>query len=497
MTCASCAARIERRLDKIDGVSATVNFAMESARVYFPADMQIETLTSAVSDIGYQATAPDASAHGAKDSASASAAADLKRRFIVALILAVPVIIISMVPAVQFTYWQWVVLALTLPVVVYCGWPFHRAAALNLRHGSFTMDTLVSLGTIAATGWSLWAMFFGDAARPGLKHEFSLTLGSLEHASSAIYFEAAAGVTMFILLGRWIEARSKKEAGAAIRALLELGAQRARVLETGDDGATTEVELPAASLEVGDRFVVRPGETIATDGTIESGTSAVDTSVLTGESVPVEVGPGDAVTGATLNQSGRLVVRATRVGSDTQLAKMAEMVAAAQSGKAPMQRLVDRISMVFVPVVIAIAVLTFLLWWAISGNLTGAFTAAVAVLIVACPCALGLATPMALMVGTGNGARRGILISGPQVLESTRRVDTVVFDKTGTLTTGTMAVRTVVPAAPAPGSLGDVPLLRTVAAVEAGSEHPIARAIVDAAREKDIRIPEVDRKSVV
>ena len=489
MTCASCAARIERRLDKIDGVHATVNFATESARVHYPADMDPSALADAVNEIGYQAFVPDSRGTRTKDSAAAAAADDLKRRLIFSTVLAVPVIVISMVPALQFTYWQWVVLALTVPVVAYGGWPFHKAAALNLRHGAFTMDTLVSLGTLAATGWSLWAMFFGEAAAPGLTHEFSFGLGSLHHAAAAIYFEAAAGVTMFILLGRWIEARSKREAGTAIRALLELGAQRANVLETDEHGATTEVELPAAALEVGDRFVVRPGETIATDGVIESGASAVDTSMLTGESVPVEVTAGDSVTGATLNQSGRLIVRATRVGADTQLAKMAEMVALAQTEKAPMQRLVDRISMVFVPTVIALAVLTFLVWWLVVGNLVGAFTAGVAVLIIACPCALGLATPMALMVGTGDGARRGILIPGPQVLESTRRIDTVVFDKTGTLTTGRMAVTAVVPAAVG----DDDEVLRFVAAVEAGSEHPIARAIVDAAREQGVEIPEVTK----
>lgn len=485
MTCASCAARVERRLNKIDGVHAAVNFATETAHVTYPDALETAALTGAVEEIGYGATPQDGDSP-VRDSAAADAAADLRRRFALSVVFAVPVVILSMVPVLQFDYWQWVVLALTLPVVVYCGAPFHRAAATNLRHGAFTMDTLVSLGTLAATGWSLWAMFFGEAGRRGLTHEFSLGLGSVHHAQEAIYFEAAAGVTMFILLGRWVEARSKKEAGAAIRALLQLGAKRAHVLEARD-GGTTEVEIPAAALEVADRFVVRPGETIPADGRIEDGESAVDTSMLTGESVPVEVGPGDAITGATLNGHGRLVAVATRVGSDTQLARMAQLVQAAQMGKAPVQRLVDRIAMVFVPLVLTIAAATFGAWWLLAGDLVAAFTAGVAVLIIACPCALGLATPMALMVGTGNGARRGILISGPQVLESTRRVDTIVFDKTGTLTAGRMSVSEVV-AAP---SLDDDQLLAYAAAVESASEHPIARAVVAAAEERGLTVSPV------
>ena len=479
MTCSSCAGRIERRLNKIDGVQATVNFAMESARVSYPESTDPGELVEAVESVGYGASAPEAGGRGLRDSASGDAAADLRRRFIVSAALTVPVIVLSMVPPFQFDYWQWVVLALSLPVVTWGAWPFHRAAALNLRHGGFTMDTLVSLGVGMSTLWSLWAMFFGDAGAVGLSHEFTLRPGG--HAAEMIYFEAAAGVTTFILLGRWIEARSKKEAGAAIKALMQLGASDATVLEDGE-----EKRIRAAALEVGDLFVVRPGETIPTDGRIESGESAVDESMLTGESVPVEVVAGDRVTGATLNTSGRLIVRATRVGSDTQLAKMAQMVSDAQTEKAPVQRLADRISSVFVPVVIAIAVVTFGAWWAIGGDLVPAFTAAVAVLIIACPCALGLATPMALMVGTGNGARRGILISGPSALESTRRVDTVVFDKTGTLTTGKMALRAVVPAP----SRDDADVLALAASVESGSEHPIARAIVSGAAERGV--PELE-----
>ena len=478
MTCASCAGRIERRLNKIDGVQATVNFAMESARVSYPETASPEDLVDAVESVGYRASA--AGGGQLRDSGSGDAAADLRRRFVVSAVLTVPVMILSMVPPFQFDYWQWLVLALTLPVVTWGAWPFHRAAAVNLRHGGFTMDTLVSLGVGIATLWSLWAMFFGHAGEVGLTHEFTLRPGGGGHASSMIYFEAAAGVTTFILLGRWIEARSKKQAGAAIKALMQLGASEATVLEDGE-----ERRIPAAALEVGDTFLVRPGETIPTDGQIVEGASAIDESMLTGESVPVELAAGDAVTGATLNVSGRLVVRATRVGEDTQLAKMAAMVATAQTEKAPVQRLADRISSVFVPVVIAIAVLTFAAWWIIGGDVVPAFTAGVAVLIIACPCALGLATPMALMVGTGNGARRGILISGPSALESTRGVDTVVFDKTGTLTTGQMALRTVVPAP----SMDDAGLLALAAAVESGSEHPIARAIVDGAKERGISVP--------
>jgi P-type Cu+ transporter len=371
------------------------------------------------------------------------------------------------VPALQFTNWQWLSLTLAAPVVVYGGLPFHRAAWTNLRHGAATMDTLISMGTLAAFGWSLWALFFGTAGMPGMTHPFSLDIGGVDGAS-AIYLEAAAGVTTFILAGRYFEARSKRRASAALRALLELGAKDVAVLRDG-----RELRVPVGQLVVGDRFVVRPGEKIATDGVIEDGASAVDASMLTGESVPVEVAPGDTVVGATVNAGGRLIVRATRVGADTQLAQMASLVEQAQSGKAPVQRLADRISGVFVPIVIALAVGT-LGWWVGTGaGWTAAFTAAVAVLIIACPCALGLATPTALLVGTGRGAQLGILIKGPEVLESTRRVDTIVLDKTGTVTTGRMTLVDTVGAVGSAG--GDV--LRLAAAVEAASEHPIARAI--------------------
>ncbi|WP_333618107.1 heavy metal translocating P-type ATPase [Dietzia sp.] len=474
MSCASCAGRIERRLNSIDGAQASVNFATETARVGIPEGADVDQLVEAVESIGYSASPADGSARA--DSGEGDGAADdLRRRLIGSAILTVPIMALSMIPPFQFDYWQWVVLVLALPVVIWGAWPFHRAAALNLRHGGLTMDTLVSLGVSMATLWSLWAMLFGHAGEPGLRHEFSFAPGAVEHASSMIYFEAAAGVTTFILLGRWIEARSKKQAGRVITALMRLGAQRATVVEDGE-----EREIPAAALEVGDLVRVRPGEAIPADGRIESGESAVDESMLTGESTPVELGPGDAVTGATIAVSGILEIRTTRVGQDTQLAKMARLVADAQMDKAPVQRLADRISQVFVPAVIALAVLTFVLWWAIDGDLAHAFTAGIAVLIIACPCALGLATPMALMVGSGSGARRGILLSGPSALESTRSVDTVVLDKTGTVTTGVMSLQQVLAV---PG-VDDADVLSYAAAVEAGSEHPIARAVVAGAAER-------------
>ena len=482
MTCSSCAGRIERRLNKIDGVQATVNFAMESARVDYPESTDPAELVEAVESIGYGASAPTEGGGGLRDSASSDAASDLRRRFIVSAVLTVPVVVLSMVPPFQFDYWQWVVLALSLPVVTWGAWPFHRAAALNLRHGGFTMDTLVSLGVGMSTLWSLWAMFFGDAGAAGLGHEFTLRPGG--HAAEMIYFEAAAGVTTFILLGRWIEARSKKEAGAAIKALLQLGASDATVLEEGE-----EKRIRAAALEVGDLFIVRPGDTIPTDGRIENGESAVDESMLTGESVPVEVVAGDAVTGATLNTSGRLIVRATRVGSETQLAKMAQMVSDAQTEKAPVQRLADKVSAVFVPVVIAIAVIAFAAW-ALAGpdpKLAHALIVSVAVLIIACPCALGLATPMSIMVGVGRGARLGVLIKNAEALERMEKVDTLVVDKTGTLTEGRPTVTHIEPI-----SGGDPDdLLRTAATVERASEHPLAQAIVEAATAKRLTLHEV------
>ncbi|WP_442875139.1 heavy metal translocating P-type ATPase [Actinoplanes sp. NBC_00393] len=462
MTCASCAARIEKKLNRMDGVTATVNYATEKATVRVDGGVTAADLIATVEKTGYTATVPQQ-----EEETPVEKADPLKTRLLISITLSVPVIALAMVPAWQFTYWQWLSLTLAAPVVVYGGWPFHRAAAVNLWHGAATMDTLVSLGTLAAFGWSLWALFLGTAGEPGMTHPFSLTISRTDGAGN-IYLEAAAGVTTFLLAGRYFEARSKRRAGAALRALLELGAKDVAVLRGG-----AEVRVPVDQLAVGDRFVVRPGEKIATDGIVEDGSSAVDLSMLTGESVPVEIGPGGAVVGATVNAGGRLIVRATRVGADTQLAQMARLVEQAQAGKADVQRLADRISGIFVPIVIALAAGTLGWWFGTGAGWTAAFTAAVAVLIIACPCALGLATPTALLVGTGRGAQLGILIKGPEVLESTRRVDTVVLDKTGTVTTGTMAFAAVVPA---PGVDRDE-LLRLAASVEAASEHPIARAI--------------------
>jgi Cu+-exporting ATPase len=460
MTCASCASRIEKKLNRMDGVTATVNYATEKATATVGGGVTAADLIATVEKTGYTAKLPE------KPEEVVAAPRDIRLWVVIAL--TIPVILLAMVPAWQFTYWQWASLVLAAPVVVYGGWPFHRAAAVNLRHGAATMDTLVSLGTLAAFGWSLWALFLGTAGEPGMTHPFSLEITRTDGAG-AIYLEAAAGVTMFLLAGRHFEARSKRRAGDALRALLELGAKDVAVLR---DGA--EVRVPVGQLAPGDRFVVRPGEKIATDGVVEDGSSAVDRSLLTGESIPVEVGPGDDVTGGTVNAGGRLVVRATRVGSDTQLAQMARLVEQAQTGKAEVQRLADRISGVFVPIVIALAVATLGWWWGTGGGWTAAFTAAVAVLIIACPCALGLATPTALLVGTGRGAQLGILIKGPEALESTRRVDTIVLDKTGTVTSGVMTLVEVFPA-------GDDELLRLTASVEAASEHPIAHAIAAAA----------------
>ncbi|WDZ86502.1 heavy metal translocating P-type ATPase [Micromonospora cathayae] len=473
MTCASCAARIEKKLNRLDGVTATVNYATEKASVRYDDGVTPADLIATVEKTGYTAALPPPPAE--PDAERTAEPVDelrgLRTRLWVSAALAVPVIVLAMVPAWQFTYWQWLSLTLAAPVVVYGGLPFHRAALVNLRHGAATMDTLVSLGTLAAFGWSLWALFLGDAGMPGMTHPFSLDIARTDGAGN-IYLEAAAGVTVFILAGRYFEARSKRTAGAALRALLELGAREVAVLRDGG-----ETRIPVDRLAVGDRFVVRPGEKIATDGVVAEGTSAVDASMLTGESVPVEVGPGDPVVGATVNAGGRLVVTATRVGADTQLAQMARLVEQAQTGKAAVQRLADRISGVFVPIVIALAVGTLGWWIGSGGGLTAAFTAAVAVLIIACPCALGLATPTALLVGTGRGAQLGILIKGPEVLESTRRVDTVVLDKTGTVTTGRMTLVDVLPAA---GEDADE-LLRLAGALEAASEHPIARAVAAAA----------------
>ncbi len=421
-----------------------------------------------------------------EDTAAPDRVDELRQRVIISAVLSIPVIAMAMVPALQFTNWQWLSLTLAAPVIVWGAWPFHRAAAINLRHGAFTMDTLVSLGTSAAFLWSLYALFFGHAGMPGMTHGFEFSLSPSDGAGD-IYLEAAAGVTTFILLGRYFEARSKRTAGAALRSLLELGAKDVAVLRGGVDGGRVETRIPVEDLQVDDEFVVRPGEKIATDGEIVDGASAVDTSMVTGESVPAEVGPGDAVVGGTVNASGRLTVRATRVGSDTQFAQMAQMVEDAQSGKAAAQRLADRISGIFVPVVLVLAVATFAFWMLTGGGAALAFTAAVAVLVIACPCALGLATPMALMVGTGRGAQLGILIKGPEVLESTRKVDTIVLDKTGTVTTGQHAlVSTTV-------AVGEdrAEVLRRAGAVEDASEHPVARAIAAGAREEVGNLPAV------
>jgi P-type Cu+ transporter len=463
MTCASCANRIEKKLNKLDGVTATVNFATEKARVEFGEDVTADQLVSVVEDAGYQAHLPTADL-AETDSGPTTA---LRTRLLICLTLTVPIVAMAMVPAWQFTYWQWLSLAFAAPVVVWGAWPFHRAAWANLRHGTATMDTLISMGTLAALGWSVYALFWGDAGTPGMTHAFELTIGRTD-GSGNIYLEAAAGVTTLILAGRYFEVRSKRRAGAALRAMLELGANDVTLLRDG-----VEQRIPIAALNVGDEFVVRPGEKIATDGVVLEGHCAVDASLLTGESVPVEVEPGSDVVGATVNTDGRLVVRATRIGADTALAQISRLVEEAQNGKAQAQRLADRISGVFVPIVIALSVATLGFWIGTGGPVAAAFTAAVAVLIIACPCALGLATPTALMVGTGRGAQLGILIKGPEVLESTERVDTILLDKTGTVTTGTM---TLVEVSTADGEDPDQ-VLRLAGALEASSEHPIARAI--------------------
>ncbi|MCV7281417.1 copper-translocating P-type ATPase [Mycolicibacterium flavescens] len=475
MTCASCANRIERKLNKLDGVAATVNYATEKATVTVPEGYDPALLITEVESAGYSAQLPQASAptEEARDTDD-SELVSLRHRLTGSALLSVPVIAMAMIPALQFTYWQWASLALAAPVIVWAAWPFHRAAWANLRHATATMDTLISLGTLSAFLWSLYALFLGTAGTPGMKHPFELTLAP-SHGAANIYLEVAAGVTTFILAGRYFEKRSKRQAGAALRALLELGAKEVSVLRGG-----VETKIAVEDLTVGDEFVVRPGEKIATDAVVVSGTSAVDASMLTGESVPVEVGPGDTVVGATINAGGRLVVRATRIGSDTQLAQMAQLVENAQTGKAEVQRLADRISGVFVPIVLVLAVITLGAWLGAGYPVAAAFTAAVAVLVIACPCALGLATPTALLVGTGRGAQMGVLIKGPEVLESTRKVDTVVLDKTGTVTTGTMALVDVITA---PGA-GREDVLRLAGALENASEHPIARAVADAAAEE-------------
>ncbi|MFE2506431.1 heavy metal translocating P-type ATPase [Streptomyces rubiginosohelvolus] len=538
MTCASCAARVEKKLNRMDGVTATVNYATEKARVTFGEGLKLGDLVATVEKTGYTARpvaqppvpapapapestreagpgpapevspepaseptpgsapvpapelTPESASEPASDPTPDSVARDveaeqdaslaaLRRRLVVSAVLAAPVVLLAMAPALQFDFWQWLSLTLAAPVVVWGGLPFHRAAWTNARHGAATMDTLVSLGTLAAFGWSLWALFLGDAGMPGMRHGFDFTVSRAD-ATSTIYLEVAAGVITFILLGRYLEARAKRKSGAALRALMHLGAKDVAVLRGG-----REVRVPVGTLVVGDRFVVRPGEKIATDGTVVEGSSAVDASMLTGESVPVEVAVGDTVTGATLNAGGRLVVEATRIGNDTQLARMAKLVEDAQNGKASAQRLADRISAVFVPIVIALALATLGYWLGNDAGLTAAFTAAVAVLIIACPCALGLATPTALMVGTGRGAQLGILIKGPEVLETTRRVDTIVLDKTGTVTTGRMTLQTT----HTTDTTTEAEVLRIAGALENASEHPIAQAVATAATDTTGPLP--------
>ncbi|BBY31560.1 heavy metal translocating P-type ATPase [Mycolicibacterium sediminis] len=480
MTCASCAARIEKKLNKLDGVVATVNYATEKAKITYPDAIAPDDLVAVVEATGYTATAPQAvSDEAGGDQVQPDETAAWRARLLISLVLTVPVVVLSMVPALQFTNWQWLALTLASPVVVWGALPFHRAAWANARHGAATMDTLISLGVGAAYLWSLWALFLGHAGMPGMRMTFSLLPDSAS-GSDHVYLEVAAAVTVFILAGRYFEARAKSRSGAALRALLDMGAKDVAVLRNG-----AEIRIATAQLAVGDLFVVRPGEKIATDGVITDGTSAVDASMLTGEPVPVEVRPGDPVTGATVNSGGRLVVKATRIGADTQLAQMARLVEEAQNGKASVQRLADRVSAIFVPIVMALSLLTLTTWLATGHTATAAFTAAVAVLIIACPCALGLATPTALLVGTGRGAQLGILIKGPHVLESTRRVDTVVLDKTGTVTTGTM---TMVGVHPADGETA-AQALTLAAALEDASQHPIARAITAAAAHGDGTAP--------
>jgi Cu+-exporting ATPase len=494
MTCASCANRIERSLNKVGGVTASVNFATEKAKVEYSGDVLPEDLLAVVEKAGYDASLPPepaATPVGANTGTDADTSGDeehsrelrsLRTRLIVSAVLSIPVIAMAMAPALQFDYWQWLSLTLAAPVIVWAGLPFHRAAWANLKHATATMDTLISMGTSAALLWSLYALFFGTAGEPGMTHPFELTIARVD-GSSNIYLEVGAGVITFILLGRYFEARSKRRAGAALRALLELGAKEVSILRDG-----REVRVPADQLAVDEVFVVRPGEKVATDGVVVEGSSAVDESMLTGESVPVEVGPGDRVVGATVNAGGRLVVRATRVGGDTQLAQMAKLVEEAQTGKAAVQRLADRVSGVFVPIAIAVAFAALGFWLGTGDPPAAAFTAAVAVLIIACPCALGLATPLALLVGTGRGAQMGVLIKGPEVLESTRKVDTIVLDKTGTVTTGQMTLIDVITV----DGVDTDEVLRLAGALEDASEHPIAQAIAKAAAQKVGELPVVE-----
>jgi len=489
MTCSSCVNRIERKLNRLDGVQATVNYATEKAAVQFdPARVSTDDLVGAVEAAGYRARLPQpAGASGEGDSGGIDVedqqVRDLRARLIVAAVLSLPLLAISMIPALQFDYWQWLALQLATPVVFWAGWSFHRAAWQNLKHGAATMDTLISAGTLAAWGWSVVALFFLGAGMPGMEMPMELVLDR-GAGTAHIYLEVAGVVTTLILAGRYFEARAKRRAGAALEALLELGAKDVALL----DGDGTERRVPVDQLQVGDRFVVRPGEKVATDGVVDVGSSAVDQSLLTGESVPVEKQPGDEVVGATVNVGGRLVVRVTKVGSDTALAQIGRLVEDAQTGKAPVQRLADRISSVFVPIVIALSAATLGFWLGDGTGATFAFSAAVTVLIIACPCALGLATPTALLVGTGRGAQLGILIKGPEVLESTRRVDTIVLDKTGTVTTGQMSLVDITLA----DGVDRDEALRLVGALESASEHPIAQAIAAAARSELGSLPAVE-----
>jgi Cu+-exporting ATPase len=480
MTCASCANRIERKLNKLDGVTASVNYATEKATVDFdPEAVAPERLVETVEAAGYQAVLPSDEPEAREAEEEVHETSPLRRRLVVSAVLGIPAFLLSMIPALQFDYWQWLVLQLATPVILWGAWPLHRAAWANLRHGTATMDTLVSVGVLSAWLWSLYALFLGEAGTTGMTMEFDPIPDPGASGADHIYLEVGAIVTVFILAGRYFEARAKRRAGAALTALLELGAKDVALLDDGGE----ERRVPVEQLQVGDRFVVRPGEKVATDGVVEEGRSAVDQSLLTGESVPVEKAPGDSVAGATVNAGGRLVVRATKVGSDTALAQIARLVTDAQSGKAPVQRLADRVSGIFVPIVIGLAFATLAFWLGAGEGAEFAFTAAVAVLIIACPCALGLATPTALLVGTGRGAQLGLLIKGPEILESTRRVDTIVLDKTGTVTTGRMSVVDVV---------GGDEVLRVAGSLEDASEHPIAKAIAAAARDRFGELPPVE-----
>jgi P-type Cu+ transporter len=484
MTCASCANRIERKLNKLDGVEAAVNYATEKATVsYDPDAVEPEQLLDTVEAAGYKAALPATERETGEAAAEVDPTADLRLRLIVAAALSLPLLAMSMARPLQFDNWQWLSFQLATPIVLWCAWPIHRATWANLKHGTATMDTLISVGTLSAYLWSVYALFIGEAGVPGMRMDFAL-IPNAGAGASEIYFEIAGVVTTFVLAGRYFEARAKRRAGAGLNALLELGAKDVAVLDA--DG--NESRVPIEQLDVGDSFVVRPGEKVATDGVVESGSSAVDMSMLTGESVPVEVAPGDDVAGATVNVGGRVVVRATKIGSDTALAQIAKLVTDAQSGKAPVQRLADRISGIFVPIVIGIAFATLGFWLGAGESASFAFTAAVAVLIIACPCALGLATPTALLVGTGRGAQLGLLIKGPEILESTRRVDTIVLDKTGTVTTGKMALVDVVTI----DGVDRSEALRLVGALENASEHPIAHAIARAARDEAGALAEVE-----